>query len=67
MDEHSGTYDIEDIMVSILDIVEEYDSGQISRDEALKRSLEVIERLKSVDESIYQEIRNDLIITILAK
>ena len=67
MDEHSGTYDIEDIMVSVFDIVEEYEAGQISRDQALKRTLKVIEGLKSVDESMYQEIKNDLITTILRK
>ena len=67
MDERSGISDIEDIMVSVFDIVEEYESGQISRDQALKRALKVIEGLKSVDESIYQEIKNDLITTILSK
>ena len=67
MDKHNGINDIEDIMVSVFDIVEEYESGQISRDQALKRALEVIEGLKSVDESMYQEIKNDLITTILGK
>jgi len=67
MDEHSGAYDIEDIMVSVFDIVEDYDSGKISRDQALKRVLGVIEVLKSLDESMYQEIKNDLITTILRK
>ena len=67
MDERSGINDIEDIMVSVFDIVEEYDSGQITRDQALKRALKVIEGLNSVDESMYQEIRNDLITTIIGK
>jgi hypothetical protein len=67
MDKHSEISDIEDIMVRVLNIIEEYDSGQISRDQALKRALNVIEGLKSVDESMYQEIRNDLITTIIGK
>ena len=67
MDEHSGISDIEDIMVGVFKIVEEYESGKISRDQALKRALNVIEGLKSVDESMYQEIRNDLITTIIGK
>ena len=67
MDEHSGIDDIEDMMVSVFNIVEEYESGEISRNQALKRAFKVIEGLKSVDESMYQEIRNDLITTILGK
>ena len=64
---HSGIDDIEDIMVSVLNIVEEYELSQISRDQALKRALKTIECLKSLDESMYLEIRNDLITTIIGK
>jgi hypothetical protein len=61
MDEHSGIDDIKDIMVGVFDIVVEYESGKISQEQALKRALEVIEVLKSLDESVYQEVKLDLI------
>jgi len=57
--------DIEDIIVDIFDIIFQYDSGQITQDLALKKSLDIIEVLKSFNEPMYQEIKFDLTNTIL--
>jgi hypothetical protein len=67
IDELSVNQDIEDIVVIIFDTIVRYDSGKLSQDIALKKCLKVIEGLKSLDESMYQEIRNDLITTIIGK
>ena len=65
MDGPSETHDIEDIVVGIFDTILQYDSGKLSQDLALKRSLDIIEGLKSFNEPVYQEIKFDLINTIL--
>jgi hypothetical protein len=52
-------------MVSLFDIIVEYELIQISRYKAIMRAFKVIEGLKSLDESMYQEIRNDLITIII--
>jgi len=57
--------DIEDIIVDIFDTIFQYDSGQITQDLALKKSLDIIEVLKSFNEPMYQEIKFDLTNTIL--
>ena len=65
MVESSKILDIEDIIVDIFDIIFQYDSGQITQDLALKKSLDIIEVLKSFNEPMYQEIKFDLTNTIL--
>jgi hypothetical protein len=65
--ELSATHDMEDIVVGIFDTILQYDSGKLSQDLALKKGLNIIEGLKGLDESIYQEIRRDLINTIKGK
>ena len=65
INEPSEIHDIEDIMVGIFDTILQYDSGKLSRDLALKKSLNIIEGLKSFNESVYQEIKFDLTNTII--
>ena len=50
----SEIYDIEDIMVGIFDTILQYDSGKLSRDLALQKSLNIFEGLKSFKESVYR-------------
>ena len=64
MVESSEIIDIEDIIVDIFDTILQYDSGKITQDLALKKSLNIIEGLKSLNKSMYQEIKLDLINTI---
>jgi len=59
--------DIEDIVVDIFDTIVQYDSGKLSQNLALKKGLNSIEVLKNIDESMYQEIKRDLINTIKGK
>jgi len=65
IDEPSEIHDIEDIVVGIFDTILQYDSGKLSQDLALKKSLDIIEGLKRYNEPVYQEIKFDLTNTIL--
>jgi len=64
-DEASEIHDIEAIMVGIFDTILQYDSGKLSQDLALKKSLDIIEGLRSFNEPVYQEIKFDLTNTII--